>query len=599
MKNEFLNAIKLLQKTAKDIIAPDLEGLAKIVKYKIENDERYIIVLGETSCGKSTLVNSLINRPLIPTSSIPTTGQIVQVSLSNDSKDKYFKIDRSGNPKEISYPIFRKLACSNDENILELRANISADNDFLDNSYILDTPGYNSVISKHPVVFSDFVPQSDAIIYVINYRKGLTQTDLPYIESIYQEGKAKKQVYFVLNFKDDTQPDKKTRKIRQQLASRFNYSGKIYIPSYSQAGDQDYLELPNLCQDILQYFDSPHRHNTMNENHKHLLLMLVDKFTLRIHQIEKIDSLTSEDISVLEKNIKTEKKLSNQAKKIIKKTYAELSVDSQNEVNNFFIELLEKSREIVDKQNKWTEPLTYECTEYLKNQLFPTECRAFSTSISNFIQERLMNMAESLDELVDASFKTIEQFTEIKGDRWLILKEKSVRYGLSKLAGSGARKYLSKLGGRGGYRAGFVNFAKKAVSRGGKLIRKKFSRQVYYNMGRMLKKFGLSAERAIGAFVYAFTEIAVFLGKVAIWKSNLRKNLQQTAEEQKKGFLNDIKSALRNSEDENNALIEEIFEDRLNLIQDLLKRRKKDFKVNPSIIKHSRKILDKIREELT
>jgi GTPase SAR1 family protein len=598
MNSKFKQITNKLLKIAEDIEAPDLIGLTNMIKDKIGKDECYIILLGETSSGKSTLINSLINRNLIPVAPPPTTTQVIEISLAQNSSDRFQKIDLENNPKIISIDEFKKLACSSDNDILKLRANLVNNQIFSKNTYILDTPGYNSLISTHSEVFEDFVPQSDVIIYMINYKKGLKQTDLKFIKKVNENIREAKSMHFVVNGKSNTQLDKKIKEINNYLRSNFGYKGKIYLTNHKLIGGKRLLEVSDLWEDTKILLESPDRKRIIYENQRNLLLTLLGKFRLRIQEIKAIDALTFERVIEFEKLINSEEKKWNRAKEIINETYIELNKGAKERINEFSNTLIGKAEQTINDRNKFVEPLFQECTEYLKTHFFPTEINTFSQNLSNYIKERLIDMATKLDELADSSFQNIEGFLGIKGETMNRLKEQTIRFGLEKITEYGAKKYLAKLGGRGGFRAGFVNFAKKGVSKGGKLLHKNIRKQVYDNMGRTLKKIGLSAQKSIGVFIVLVTEIAIYSGKVLLWKHNLLKNLRKTAEEQKQSLLKGIVKGLQESESDNISFAEGTLKKQLKLVKGMLKRGKQDFKVAPEILKKFQKNINEMEEVL-
>ena len=59
-----------------------------LVKDRIMNPSHFVVMLGETSAGKSTLINSLLAKKALPESVKPTTGVVTEVVISDDEEEK-------------------------------------------------------------------------------------------------------------------------------------------------------------------------------------------------------------------------------------------------------------------------------------------------------------------------------------------------------------------------------------------------------------------------------------------------------------------------------------------------------------------------------
>ena len=95
-------------------------GLARLLMYKSLNPEVYVSLAGETSAGKSTLLNSLLNEKLLPVSVKPTTGMVTQLSFHSENSARFEAINQDASLEQIDYPMFVKLHKEPDEDLLRL-----------------------------------------------------------------------------------------------------------------------------------------------------------------------------------------------------------------------------------------------------------------------------------------------------------------------------------------------------------------------------------------------------------------------------------------------------------------------------------------------
>lgn len=75
---ERFNEIKPLLKMADD---EQLMTLAKFLNERIKNPESYVVFLGETSSGKSSLINGILKSQVLDVKPCPTTGAITEIQL--------------------------------------------------------------------------------------------------------------------------------------------------------------------------------------------------------------------------------------------------------------------------------------------------------------------------------------------------------------------------------------------------------------------------------------------------------------------------------------------------------------------------------------
>lgn len=64
-----------------------------LIKDRIINPAHYIVMLGETSSGKSALINSIFQRKILVESVKPTTGIVTEVIIDESSEETLFAIN--------------------------------------------------------------------------------------------------------------------------------------------------------------------------------------------------------------------------------------------------------------------------------------------------------------------------------------------------------------------------------------------------------------------------------------------------------------------------------------------------------------------------
>lgn len=183
-----------------------VEGLIK----DIGNQRYNITIVGSLKRGKSTLLNALMERrddSMSPISSVVCTSAIIKYidkSLSGSAEKKEEAVVYLNNPDETPATIpLRRLEdyvteAKNPGNRKNVKA-IDVFGDFPEWSKavtIIDSPGQGSVFSYHDILLTDFLPYTDAIIFLVSADIPLDGSDIALLKELSAE--QKKKIFFVL-----------------------------------------------------------------------------------------------------------------------------------------------------------------------------------------------------------------------------------------------------------------------------------------------------------------------------------------------------------------------------------------------------------------
>ena len=198
-KNEIFENIESVKKICE--VYEDLDNQNKLehLVSKMEKDVFQLVVVGEFSRGKSTLINALLGDDILPSDPNPTT---VMLNVIKNSDGEHYLIHyRNGDVKEISKEDFKNIVAKNDndasnfsEAIMQTQmdamkkmqvkyAEIQKENDFgkigID---VVDTPGINDIDKTREEVTLKYIPESDAAIIVCSAIQQLTSSEHKFIK---------------------------------------------------------------------------------------------------------------------------------------------------------------------------------------------------------------------------------------------------------------------------------------------------------------------------------------------------------------------------------------------------------------------------------
>lgn len=163
------------------------EDALREILARLAEDRFNLVVVGQFKRGKSSLMNALIGRDLLPTGLLPLTSAIT--SLRYGSRERVY-LQRTGWSTEQEIPI-RELADyvteqgnpDNARGLIEARIELPAR--FLRRGlFFVDTPGVGSASERASATTHAFLPQADAIIFVTSVDAPMSAVEMAFLEAI-------------------------------------------------------------------------------------------------------------------------------------------------------------------------------------------------------------------------------------------------------------------------------------------------------------------------------------------------------------------------------------------------------------------------------
>lgn len=147
----------------------------KLSELLLKNGEFNVAVCGKVKNGKSSLINALIGRDLLPTCNDVATARVFKIS--NADTDSFFVVYANGDKKQISEAELKTYGSqavidadgeqSAAQSISYIQVNTKLD--FLPEGVsLLDTPGIGSTYPQHTAITKQSMQRADAAIFVLN-----------------------------------------------------------------------------------------------------------------------------------------------------------------------------------------------------------------------------------------------------------------------------------------------------------------------------------------------------------------------------------------------------------------------------------------------
>lgn len=144
-------------------------------KALLEKGEFIFAICGKVKSGKSSLINALIGRELLPVNSDVATSCVYKISHSET--DMFFVVYDNGDRKQIEESQLAEYGSQANIDALGLKDSdkviayieVNTKLNFLPQGVsIMDTPGIGSTYPLHTTITQQYIKMADAVLYVVN-----------------------------------------------------------------------------------------------------------------------------------------------------------------------------------------------------------------------------------------------------------------------------------------------------------------------------------------------------------------------------------------------------------------------------------------------
>ncbi len=144
-----------------------------------------IVVLGEFKRGKSTFVNALLGKSILPMDVLPETATINAIMYSDEPMLKVIYNDGSEEEGDTSREFLQKFSAQQKSDLANKvkYIKIGYPLDLLKNRVVLvDTPGVSDMDEQRCDVTYQFIPKANAVLFLLDANSPLKKTERDFIE---------------------------------------------------------------------------------------------------------------------------------------------------------------------------------------------------------------------------------------------------------------------------------------------------------------------------------------------------------------------------------------------------------------------------------
>lgn len=544
----------------------EIEAISSFLYERIKHHDSYVVLLGETSSGKSSVINGLLGSPVLPMKANPSTAAITEIELSNNvSSDEFYVIYKNAAIEEIDHNSFLQLSENPDESLKRLKVVKNIGETSLDHLRIFDTPGYGSIVSEHEEVLKEFLPNSDIIIYTVNYKIGIQDEDYVFLGFLRELIREDVKIYLLVNRcpQGVDENNSKIRNISRFVSDILTIDIEVFLLHNIEAEEGKGHPLPHnikMWNSIAKVLSSPSRVKSLE--------MVFDKY---------IEDLYRKCYKIIESRYLSAK-IDNEEFEAIKKTQQESAERILEAIPTLVVPVFEKIENALPRKFKEVKTNVYnkvvdeidssdrtsmeEMVSFTNSHLLPHTIKIETSEIQNYIDVELDDLNRKVDDYIQKEMVRFNNEVTIQLQTNVGAAASSIVAGMIKEVGKNSLEgYFVAFGGMGGANAGVANAASHLLKKAGDLFCHTFSRATHNSVKHFLSKIGATSMKAVGVAVAVVAELLFLVYELATWKSKLKSKISKGLDKWQEETLDTVKDDLFKLRKENIDTIRTIADD--------------------------------------
>lgn len=561
-----INKLKMLEQLVSMTGNPEIEAMSKFLYERIRHHDSYVVFLGETSSGKSSVINGLLRTPVLPMKANPSTAAITEIELSNNcSEDEFYAINKNATIEKLDYNLFLQLSEHPDENLNRLKVKKNIGKTSLDNIRIFDTPGYGSIVAEHEEVLKDFLPNSDIVVYTVNYKIGIQDEDYIFLGFLRELIREDVKIYLLVN-RCPVGIDSKSSKIKNIVgfvSDILTVDPEVFIIHNIEAEEGNGHPLPhnsNLWSSISKELSSPNRLKSLE--------LAFDKYIEDLyHKCFKIIESRYLSAKINKEEFETILKIQKESAARIRHAIPTFVVPVFDKIRNGLANKFEDVKKNVTNKifseidsSKKTD--MEEMVAYTNAHLLPYTIKTETSEVQRYIDIELDNLNRQVDDYLQKEIVRFNNEITIQIQTNVGAATSSIVAGMVKEVGKNSLEgYFVAFGGMGGANAGVANAASHLLKKTGDLFGHTFSRSTHNGVKQFLSKIGATSMKAVGVAVAVVTEILFSIYELATWKGKLKGKVSDGLKKWQEETIGIVITDLEKLKEENIGTIRNIADD--------------------------------------
>lgn len=225
IKQQFSDYLQKVKQTLSSLELNNELDKASNVSQKIQQGELIVPVVGGFSSGKSTLINSFLGNPLLPTSVRPETALAAELRYS---EEEYIIAVKGKTTTRYSISQLPEIKDNNQQfDYLKIYLN-NANLKQISPLVLVDMPGFGAFNEEHNKAISTYYVRGNYFVFLTDCAAGTITRDMERtIENLQQYGTDFSFCLSKTNLRTKSDVDNVAEEIKEQLEGQFDYTKEL------------------------------------------------------------------------------------------------------------------------------------------------------------------------------------------------------------------------------------------------------------------------------------------------------------------------------------------------------------------------------------
>jgi GTPase Era involved in 16S rRNA processing len=514
-----------------------------LVKERIINPAHYVVMLGETSSGKSALINSIFDKKILVESVKPTTGVVTEVIIDSESQESLIAVNKDSSIEILDKDKFEILTVKPDENVNRLKYIGACKETKYNGMRLFDTPGYGSLISEHEEVLKGFIPESDFIVYVVSYRGGLGDDDFQFLKYVGEIINDNVEVVLAINMcpKEVQEDNKRVCEIKKSVNECIHKDVKAF---FIESSSEKNPETSKLWDYIYESVNDPNKKEELSKTLKNYQDYILGECDIKINS--KIANIQCEKENIEEK-IYIIKEFLNQKESILETidgAFSKIKVKSLKLIDKSDIKIKELITEYIDDESKWS--MKEETFALMQHYYVPKLTNEETENLLNYIEDEIISLDRVIDNMLNIEITKLENKVKINAPSYTKVMEGIIE----KHIGDTIKQAMGEMFRKASKRKNGKVRKNNAYSKNLKKLTNVFERssigETNSNLNNLLKTIKATSVKGITDSLNVFTDSIFFLYDSLTWQNKINEMSMEAID----NWANDVEHAIRKYLDE-------------------------------------------------
>lgn len=557
MENNIKQKYKLVNKLVETIGDNELIEISRFLGARLECPDSYVVMLGETSSGKTTLLNGLLGENCLYTSVKPSTGAVIELVLNADSEGySFYAINKNATMEKLLRRDFTDLSIKPDHHLSRLRLVAPSPINTEGSLRLFDTPGYGSMIDQHEKTLSAFLAESNVVLYVVAYKVGIQQDDFNFLNFAAELVADDTEFIVVINRIPDELPenDSRVEEIMEYVSGVLHYTPKVFlVPNvYCEKNEYPLPQCEELWQYVQQVISSDKQKQQLENSFNGYIYGLLEKCEAVIQKKQLAGMIDQKDKIALKEMLEEIKRTNHEIiHDLIEPTFAEMITGIPSRFLAARNAVEKRINEKIDDSGKLREE---EMMTYINCHMLQYETKKQVNEIRFYIEAKLNELDRQISDRLNKEYAKIENTIEL---HFSVEAANMVKSMFKNVGGRALEQslmnYFKQFAGKGG--TGIANASKHLLKKFGEAFGKTFSRETHNKLASTLSKIGATSAKAVGIAVAVVIDVVFTITDIMTWQGKLKKSVRKGLDKWYDEVVTITVNDLKELKDENIALI--------------------------------------------